>query len=153
MSEDSITGTTSTQADQLPRAGTTTSTATWSSEMRKPDACRLGLVLASPPGTTAVAAAVNRSCTPRLVDPVGKRGKAVVLHRPGDLAVGILAGPTLLHREQVGEVGVDEPLDQAHGGLRPEVTDLEVLPHALAHVTGAEDHQGRVGPARGRVAP
>ena len=36
---DSITGITSMQADQLPRAGTTTSTATWSSEIRKSDAC------------------------------------------------------------------------------------------------------------------
>ena len=71
---------------------------------------------------------------------------------PGDLAVGI-TGPALLHGEEVGEIGVDEHLDGAEGGLVAEVADHQVLAHALADVAGPEDHQGGVGHSRSGTDP
>lgn len=88
--------------------------------------------------------------------PVGEKERAGPVppapdHLGTDLTtVGLGARPPLLHREQVGEVGVDDDLDPAGGGLVGEVAHGELLPHALPDVTAAKDHEGRVGPARGR---
>ena len=45
--------------------------------------------------------------------------------------------PSLLHGEQVGEVGVEEQLHRTEGGLVAEVADDEVLAHPLAHIAAS----------------
>ncbi len=61
---------------------------------------------------------------------------------------GARDGPALLDLEQVGEVGVVGQLDGAVRRLVAEVADDQVLAHAPPDVAVADDHQGRVGPAR-----
>jgi len=72
--------------------------------------------------------------------------KHVGVDRPGEVAFW-WTDPTLLHGEEVGEIGLNETLEHAHRGLFAKVVDDNVLAHALTDVAAPKDHQVRVGSA------
>ena len=73
---------------------------------------------------------------------------------PGDPAaarargqVADLLDPALLDLEEIGEVGVDEELERAEGGLEAVVAHRDVFAHPTPDVPVAEHHEVRVGEA------
>ena len=91
---------------------------------------------------------------------VGQGGRRLlpVAHGPGR-SLGDLGGggagrgaalhPALLHREEIGEVGVDQHFDRARRSFVGKVAEGELLAHALSHMPAPEHHQRRIGPPRG----
>ena len=105
-----------------------------------------------PPGHRSAAIGVDEG------DERFGRLRSAVLPALLDLAgdgpeLDVASDAPFLDREQVGEIGVDEHVDRAHGGLVAEVAQQQLLAHALTHMALPEHHHGGVGPPGGRQVP
>src|ERR1019366_1578557 len=78
--------------------------------------------------------------------------KRIACDRTGELSFR-RPGSAVLYCEQVGEVSIDEALEDTYRGLVTEVVDDDVFAHSLTDIAVPKNHQCRVGATRRGSAP